>query len=201
MRITNVPVNNEPGAKSGSLARAAAAAAIAGAVGIGLVVVAPAGTAHAFPGHPKGCSGEDGPENLGPDIFDVLEFSLQPTGNKTNTGENIILATVDVMAAMPQSDAQWYVDRPGDEAIFRLWGDDPESDDQLAEWRPDHYGTSPQGLRMRGGTWVSEGHLNEDSFPEEGDEWYAGIRLTGRNGSERKVETCMIRVDWIGPIP
>ena len=168
----------------------------------GLGIAAPTGTANAFPNFPLSCSGEDGPENLGPGIFQVREFSLQKTGLKTNTGDDLILLTVDVIAKMSQSDAQRFIDRPGHEAIMRVWGDDVSSDDLIAEFRPEHYFATPDGLVMRGGAQALGSSVNEDSFPEEGDEWYAGIRLTDlRDGAEKKVETCMIRWDWIGPIP
>jgi hypothetical protein len=164
--------------------RLAAAALVAGTVGVGMGVVAPAGVAHAYNGH---CAGEDGPHGLPAGIFDVREFSLQG-------GARGDLVTVEVYAAMPQSDAKLFIDRPGDEGIFRLWGDDPDSDDLLATFRPEHYWVTPEGLGMRGATLVSDSTMNEDAFPDpaaQTDEFYVGIRLTDiRNGSEHKVETC-----------
>jgi len=155
-------------------------------VGVGLAALAPAGTAHAWNAR---CDTENGPEGLSPGIFDVREFSFQDIGN----GKHLVI--VDVRAAMPQSDAQLFVDRPGDEVIFRLWGDDPDSDDFLEDWHPQTVWASPAGLGLRGSTEVWIVNLNEDSGydPAAGDELYAGIRLTDiRNGREHKVETCLM---------
>jgi hypothetical protein len=171
------------------MARQNSIAAYLLAAALGFAAIAPA-TAHAAAGR---CDTEDGPESLGPGIFDVQEFSVQDTGRGSH------LITVQVNAAMPQGDAQKFVDRPGDEAIFRLWGDDPESDDQLSEFRPDMYWANPAGLTMRGGAEVSNHELNEDAFPDPsyGDELYVGIRLTDiRNGDEHKVETCLMSFEF-----
>ena len=122
------------------------AAIAAATLGVGLAVVAPAGKAHAVSGY---CTGEDGPENLGPGIFDVREFSIEDTGNER------YFVTVEAIAAMPQADAQKFIDRPGGEAIFRLWGDDQWDDDLIVEFRPDHYWVADTGLGMRGGAMTS----------------------------------------------
>jgi len=158
----------------------------AATVGVGLAAVAPAGTAYAWNAR---CDTENGPENLEPGIFDVREFSFQDVGN----GKHLV--TVDVLAAMPQSDAQSFIDRPGDEAIFRLWGDDPDSDDLIEDWHPQTVWAAPEGLGLRGSTEVWTVNLNEDSGydPAFGDEFYTGIRLNDiRNGNEHKVETCLM---------
>ena len=171
---------------SQALRRGLTAAALAGAVGLGLVALAPAGIAHAWNSR---CDTEDGPENLEPGIFDVREFSFQDIGN----GKHLV--TVDVLAAMPQADAQSFIDRPGDEAIFRLWGDDPDSDDLIEDWHPQTVWAAPEGLGLRGSTEVWTVNLNEDSGfdPAAGDEFYTGIRLNDiRNGNEHKVETCLM---------
>jgi hypothetical protein len=155
-----------------------------GAVSLGLVALAPTGIAHAWNAR---CDTENGPENLGPSIFDVREFSFQDIGN----GKHLV--TVEVMAAMPQSDAQKFIDIPGDEATFRLWGDDPDSDDFIEDWHPQTVWAAPEGLGLRGSAEVWTVNLNEDSGfdPAAGDELYTGIRLI-RNGNEHKAETCLM---------
>jgi hypothetical protein len=120
-------------------------------------------------------------------ILDVREFSVQQIGDG-NT-----LVTVEVMANMTQSSAREFIDHPGEEAIFRLWGDDPDSDDQLAEKRPDVVWASSQGLGLRGAFTVPWSTLDSEDSPIEADEWYAGIRLQDvRSGLEHKVETCRL---------
>jgi hypothetical protein len=161
------------------------AVAMAVAVGLGAALLSPAGVANARVEH---CTGESWPG-----ILDVREFSLQYPGDDTR------LFIVEVVAAMPQADAQLFVDRPGEEVIFRLWGDDPSYDDQLSEFRPDRYAATPEGLWMRGGTIVSASVADEDTPPDpaSSDEWYVGIRLTDiRNGSEHKVETCRLNNEF-----
>jgi hypothetical protein len=163
--------------------RLAAAALLAGTVGLGVGLVAPAGIAYARVEH---CTSEATPGG----ILDVREFSVHYPGNDNNR-----LFIVEVWAAMPQSDAQKFIDRPGDEAILRLWGDDSSSDDLLSEFRPERYFATPEGLGMRGATTVNESAWDEDTFPDpaEADEWYTGIRLTDiRSGTEHKVETCRL---------
>ena len=91
------------------------------------------------------CTGEDGPENLGPGIFDVREFSIEDTGNERH------FVVVEAIAAMPQGDAQKFIDRPGGEAIFRLWGDDQCDDDLIVEFRPDHYWVATRSRHARRG--------------------------------------------------
>jgi hypothetical protein len=160
----------------------------AAVIGVGAVVAAPAGAANARSGS---CSGENGPENLGPGIFDVREFSQ--AGIPRNGHIAATYVVVEAIAAMPQSDAQLFVDRPGSEAIVRLWGDDQYDDDLLAEFRPDYYWAAPEGLGIRGSVEVAESVMDEDVLLGETDEYYVGIRLTDiRNGSEHKVETCML---------
>lgn len=159
----------------------------AAAIGVGLAFVAPAGATNAIPYF---CSGENGPENLGPGIFDVREFSIQ------DGGEDRRFVTVEAIAAMPRDDAQKFIDRPGDEATFRLWGDDQFDDDLLHTFHPEVYWVDDTGLGMRGGVWTNTWRLDEDAYPEVTNELYVGIRLTDiRNGSEHKVETCMIYWD------
>jgi hypothetical protein len=164
--------------------RRSTAVVAAAVLAVGLSVIAPAAKAHADTGS---CTGEDGPENLGPGIFDVREFSIQDAGDERR------FVTVEAVAAMPRADAQKFIDRPGHEAIFRLWGDDQWDDDLIVEFRPEHYWVGDTGLGIRGGAMTSAGALDEDSQPETDNELYVGIRLTDiRDGSERKVETCVI---------
>jgi hypothetical protein len=111
---------------------------VANTIGLGAGVLAPAGIAHAYTGS---CVGPVGAGN----ILQVREFSLQDLGNGNS------LATVEAYAAISESDAQLYIDRPGkEEASFRLWGDDTESDHLLANFNPERYWVSPAGLGMRG---------------------------------------------------
>ena len=170
----------------------AAAALVTGTIGLGAGALFPAGIAHAYTGS---CVGPVGAGN----ILQVREFSLQDMGN----GDS--LATVEAYAAMSESDAQSYIDRPGkEEASFRLWGDDAGSDQLLANFNPERYWASPAGLGMRGSAQRENSALDEDpGFSSEGrgstniqpqvDEFYASIRLPDfRTGSTHQVETCRL---------
>jgi hypothetical protein len=174
------------------LAGLAAGAVVAGAIGLGAGALVPAGIAHAYAGS---CAGPVGAGN----ILQVREFSLQDVGNGNS------LATVEAYAAMSESDARSYIDRPGkEEASLRLWGDDAESDQLLAYFNPERYWASPAGLGMRGSAQRSNSELDEDpGFSTEGrgstsitpqaDEFYATIRLPDlRTGSTHQIETCRL---------
>lgn len=189
-RMTHGPV--PPGVKPRGLARLAAGALLASTIGLGAGALSPAGIAHAYTGS---CVGPVGAGN----ILQVREFSLQDAGNGNS------LATVEAYAAMSESDAQAYIDRPGkEEASFRLWGDDAGSDQLLANFNPERYWASPAGLGMRGSAQRSNSELDEDpGFESEGrgnpnitpqaDEFYASIRLPDfRTGSTHQVETCRL---------
>ncbi|ULE33270.1 hypothetical protein [Mycobacterium sp. IDR2000157661] len=172
--------------------RLAAGAVAASIIGLSAGALTPAGIAHAYTGS---CVGPVGAGN----ILQVREFSLQDVGNGNS------LAIVEAYAAMSESDARSYIDRPGnEEASFRLWGDDAESDQLLASFNPERYWASPAGLGMRGSAQRSNSELDEDSgFSPEGrgstsitpqaDEFYATIRLPDfRSGSTHQVETCRL---------
>ena len=162
----------------------AAAALSAAAVGMAIGAAAPANAKNA--GH--FCDSEAA---FGGGVLDVREFSRQ------DIDESFQFVTVEVMAAMPQSDAQLFVDRPGHEGIFRLWGDDEWDDDLLMEFRPEIYWAAPEGLGMRGGVRLSTIFLDSEDSPDA-DEWYTGIRLTDiRNGGEHKVETCRLTNNFL----
>jgi hypothetical protein len=168
-------------------ARLTAGALVASTIGLGA-----AGIAHAYTGF---CVGPIGAGN----ILQVREFSLQDLGNGNS------LANVEAYAAMSESDAQAYIDRPGkEEASFRLWGDDAGSDLLLANFNPERYWASAAGLGMRGSAQRSNSELDEDpGFATEGrgsnnitpqvDEFYATIRLPDlRDGSTHQVESCRL---------
>jgi hypothetical protein len=59
-------------------------------------------------------------------------------------------------------------------AVFRIWGDDPVSDDLLLDTNDMYHDIGPDGLHFSGFWWAPAGSLNEDWG---GDEVYAGIRL------------------------
>ena len=175
--------------------RLAASAVMASAVGA--VMLAPAGIAHAYAGS---CVGPVGAGN----ILQVREFSMQDVGNDNS------LATIVVDAAMSESDARLFVDRPGEEADFFLFGDDSDSDDLLVQFKPERSWVSPAGLGMRGAIQVPNSTLDEDGLNGLGpgtlvdpehfgdrdggrDEFYADIRMGDiRNGSAHRVETCRL---------
>jgi hypothetical protein len=180
------------GTKPRGLARLAAGALVASTIGLGAGALAPAGIAHAYTGS---CVGPVGASN----VLQVREFSLQDLGNGNS------LATVEAYAAISESDAQSYIDRPGkEEASFRLWGDDDGSDQLLAHFNPERYWASPAGLGMRGSAQRSNSVLDEDpGFSSDGrgstnitpqvDEFYAAIRVPDiGNGSMLHVETCRL---------
>jgi hypothetical protein len=178
--------------KPRGLAPLAAGALVASAIGLGAAALAPAGIAHAYTGS---CVGPVGAGN----ILQVREFSLQDAGNGNS------LAIVEAYAAVSESDAQSYIDRPGkQEASVSLWGDDAGSDQLLANFNPERYWVSPAGLGMRGSVQRPNSALDEDpGFSTEGrgstditpqvDEFYATIRVPDfRTGSTLQVETCRL---------
>ena len=176
--------------------RAATSGLAVGAMVFG-TALGSAATATAYAGS---CTGPVGAGN----VLQVREFSLQDAGN----GNSLVTLRVD--AAMSESDAQLFVDRPGDKADFLLFGDDKESDDLLAQFKPERYSVSPAGLAMSGAIQVPNSTLDEDGLngiapgppvdPEyfadrDGgrDEFYADIRMGDiRNGSAHRVETCRL---------
>jgi hypothetical protein len=178
--------------RAAHLGQLAAGAVLACAIGLGSAVLAPAGMAHAYAGSCVGTVGAAG-------IMQVRQFSLQDVGNGSS------LAMVEAVAAMSESDARSYIERPGkEEASFRLWGDDAGSDQVLASFNPERYWASPAGLGMRGSAQRENAALDEDpGFATEGrgssaitpqaDEFYATVRLPDfRNGSTHHVESCRL---------
>lgn len=172
--------------------RLAGAALVAGAFGLGAGPLSAAGIAHAYTGS---CVGPVGAGN----ILQVREFSLQDVGDGSS------LATVEAYAAISESDAQAYIDRPGkDEASFRVWGDDSGSDLLLMHFNPERYWVSPSGLGMRGAAQRPNSQLDEDpglssdgrgstTISPQSDEFYATIRVPDvQNGTTHQVETCRL---------
>jgi hypothetical protein len=169
-----------------------AGALVAGAIGLGAATLSPAGIANAYTGS---CVGPVGAGN----ILQVREFSLQDAGNGSS------VATVEAYAAISESEAQSFINRPGkEEASFRVWGDDAGSDQLLAYFNPERYWASPSGLGMRGSAQRPNSELDEDSgfdsagrgsttITPQADEFYATVRLPDfRNGSTHQVETCRL---------
>jgi hypothetical protein len=167
-------------------------ALIAAVIGVSAAALGPAAVADAYAGS---CVGPIGSGS----ILQVREFSLQ------NVDADNSLATVAVDAAMSESDAQLFVDRPGDKADFLLFGDDDGSDQLLVTFKPERYWVSPAGLGMRGSIRVANGTLNEDGLKglipsptaedilDKNDEFYVDIRMGDvRNGSAHRVETCRL---------
>jgi hypothetical protein len=185
MPIVDNPANiSAAGMKPPELARRATGAAIAAAIGLGAAILAPAGVAHAYNGS---CSGPVGAGN----ILGVREFSVQDVGNGNS------LVTVEANAAMSETDARLFVDRPGDKAEFYLFGEDTGSNELLTVLKPDRYWASPSGLGMRGGGQVPNDKLNEDSIfdvpPNQRDEFFVDIRMGDvRTGGAHRLETCRL---------
>jgi hypothetical protein len=165
---------------------------LAGVIGFTATFLSPADTAEAYAGS---CVGPIGSGS----ILQVREFSLQ------NSDSDSSLATVAVDAAMSESDAQLFVDRPGDKADFLLFGDDDGSDQLLATFNPERYWVSPAGLGMRGSITVKNGTLNEDGLrgivphptaediEDNNDEFYIDVRMGDiRTGGAHRVESCRL---------
>lgn len=187
-RHPSVPDGN----KTHRLRQLAAGTVVACTIGLGSAVLAPAGIAHAYAGSCGGSVGAAG-------IVQVRQFELQDAGNGNS------LAIVEAVAAMSESDARSYIDRPGkEEASLRLWGDDDGSDQLLASFNPERYWASPAGLGMRGSAQRENSALDEDpgfsaegrgssGFTPEADEFYTTVRLLDfRNGSTHHVESCRL---------
>jgi hypothetical protein len=73
----------------------------------------------------------------------------------------------------------------GYRVVYRLWGDDPSSDDLL--WDTSYmsdYDAEPDGLHFSNVLVVRSSYLNEDTcWCDNRDEVYAGIRLINSSGS------------------
>ena len=74
----------------------------------------------------------------------------------------------------------------GCRAVFRIWGDDPASDDLLLDTNGMSHTTHADGLHFSGFWWAPAGSLNEDWG---GDEVYAGVRLVSGGSYARSCPT------------
>jgi hypothetical protein len=72
--------------------------------------------------------------------------------------------------------------------VFRLWGDDPISDNLL--WGPDYFAeylARPDGMYFSANLVLRRSFLNEDNhWTDNRDEVYAGVRLLNSSGSTIK---------------
>lgn len=159
-----------------------ATAALAGVVAaLGVTLAAPGvANAEAYSCNRNGSAGG---------VLSVHEFSIQ-TVDTLN-----YLVTVEVLAAMPQADAQTFIDRSGDYFLFNLWEDDPSSDDLVTKWAARPLMATPDGLLVRSAHTVSydDLHGHEPAY-ESGEEWYVGAHFFDNRGSftDRAVETCRL---------
>jgi hypothetical protein len=136
-------------------------AVIAGAVAV-MTVAIPAATANASVG------------------------SISPASLSVSSATNG-LRTVSVSGVVRTSSAaeasQLY--NNGYRVVFRLWGDDPVSDDLL--WDTSYmsnYSAEPDGLHFSNALVLRSSFLNEDTcWCDNRDEVYAGIRLINSSGS------------------
>ena len=156
----------------------------AAVLGVGIAVVAPAATAHAYYGD---CAGNATHSSL----LTVTQLRVD------NNGDGSHLVQVEVHASMPPGDAQKFIDRPGGEGHFNMWGDDEWDDDLMVGGMPyEHYWVHDGGLGMRGATLVPDGVMNEDAAPDPGaieDEWYVGAHFDDiRTGQHHKVQSCTL---------
>ncbi len=73
----------------------------------------------------------------------------------------------------------------GYRVVYRLWGDDPSSDDLL--WDTSYvsnYDYEPDGLHFSGTIVMQSSYLNEDTcWCDNWDEVYAGIRMINSSGA------------------
>jgi hypothetical protein len=93
---------------------------------------------------------------------------------------------VQGVVRMTQAEAGDLLNKQDYRVIFRVWGDDPVSDDFITGPHPLSTAAESQGLTFRGFTGLPCSKLDEDggTFDTEGDEIYAGVRLVKgyRNG-------------------
>jgi hypothetical protein len=73
----------------------------------------------------------------------------------------------------------------GYRVVYRLWGDDPSSDDLLWDLSyVSNYDAEPDGLHFSGVIVMQSSYLNEDTcWCDDRDEVYAGIRLINSSGT------------------
>ena len=81
------------------------------------------------------------------------------------------------LVPMARAEAQDLIDR-GHKVVFRMWGDDPLSDDLLYGPRGISIWASEEGLKFNYLSWrVNSAFDEDDSRFDEHDELYAGVRL------------------------
>lgn len=141
-----------------------------GAATVGLVGAAPASAID------QGCSGSSN--------------TFRPA---LRVARNFQRWSVDVVGVLPmtQQQAQGLI-TGGYRVVWRMWGDDPISDDFLFGPDPASIASSPgalgltsttQGLAFKGSRVTTGGTLDEDdSFFDDHDELYAAVRLLNSTG-------------------
>jgi hypothetical protein len=88
--------------------------------------------------------------------------------------------TVSGVLPATQAEAQAVKDA-GRVFVLTLFGDDPAVDDDIAKWTP-RGEVTPTGLRFHSALHFSARRLNEDPWPERGDELFVRIELKSRTG-------------------
>jgi len=115
---------------------------------------------------------------------------------KLSVGKNYQRYSVDVKGVikMTQTEAQNMINS-NYRVTWKLWGSDPVWDDFLFGPDPASLIATSQGLEFHGVRVTTGGMLDEDdSWTDDRDELYAGVRLVKPNGSTlRSAESNQVR--------
>jgi hypothetical protein len=106
----------------------------------------------------------------------------------SRSGQFLENVNVSGLIAMPQAEAQGYINSRY-RVVWRLWGDDPISDDFLFGPNDAQLTATPQGLQFGElGLQINRHRfLNEDtSVFDNRDEIYAGVRFLNASGATVK---------------
>jgi hypothetical protein len=115
---------------------------------------------------------------------DAAIGSLTAQLSMSRSGSYLYNVNVSGTVPMTQAEARSLIGS-GHKVVYRLWGDDPVSDDFL--WGPvdTELVSTPLGLQFTGlGLTLNRSFLNEDNdLPDYRDEIYAGVRLVDSRGA------------------
>jgi hypothetical protein len=114
-------------------------------------------------------------------VGSITPASLSVSG--PSNGLRTVVVSGVVRTSSQAEAAQLYAN--GYRVVYRLWGDDPTSDDLL--WDTSYmsnYDPEPDGLHFSNVLVLQSSYLNEDTcWCDDRDEVYAGIRLINSSGS------------------
>jgi hypothetical protein len=110
--------------------------------------------------------------------------SMSASLSVSNAGNGLRNVQVSGVVSMTRTEALQLIGQ-GYRVQYRLWGDDPSSDD--LRWGPSYASevlSDPQGLVFSAALQLRSSFLNEDTcWCDDRDEIYAGVRLVSSSGA------------------